>query len=617
MSFTSDSWKKSGGINRTSRHNLVRTPFAINNTLRISDTIGTDPSVNTIFDSSIIVNGDASFNGTSDFNGTVDFNEDVIFNGSITNNGPTRIVIDISQTEYLTINSNTGILPTDVISSLLLQNDSQRPSMLAYNITNTTTLDTITTNNLIFSISGDTVSVGEGFGDSTFNVFGDANISDICSNVFISNVTQSLGSRGEENVAIGVDAFINSNDNCRDNTAIGTGAMYRCTIGNGNVCLGRHALYNTDKGDLNTAIGKGSLGEAGLNYNVLDFSYNTAIGYRSGYNMLKNATNGSAQFNTFLGPQADVFDSSQSYSYSTAIGANAKIDASNQIVLGTSNENVVIPGKLGVGITNPSYPIDMSGTLYINSQNTAQGISGGTPCIKIKTNSRFSEVGIPIVSGTSWKLLTVENNTNLTGSGGDLPTPTFEQVGVNLINYHSGGGSSTGQFGYENRVQTGIGFSVRDKLILYENALAINNIGNVGIGTIFPSEKLDVSGNAIVHGNATFSDSVIISDVGSNVFISDIAQDNGSRGEENVAIGVDAFIGSTDNCRDNISIGTGAMYRCTIGNGNVCLGRHALYNTDKGDLNTAIGKGSLGEAGLNYNVLDFSYNTAIGYRSGI
>ena len=259
MSFTSDSWKKSGGINRTSRHNLVRTPFAINNTLRISDTIGTDPSVNTIFDSSIIVNGDASFNGTSDFNGTVDFN-----------------------------------------------------------------------------------------GDSTFNVFGDANISDICSNVFISNVTQSLGSRGEENVAIGVDAFINSNDNCRDNTAIGTGAMYRCTIGNGNVCLGRHALYNTDKGDLNTAIGKGSLGEAGLNYNVLDFSYNTAIGYRSGYNMLKNATNGSAQFNTFLGPQADVFDSSQSYSYSTAIGANAKIDASNQIVLGTVNENVVIPGELNV-----------------------------------------------------------------------------------------------------------------------------------------------------------------------------------------------------------------------------------------------------------------------------
>ena len=64
--------------------------------------------------------------------------------------------------------------------------------------------------------------------------------------------------------------------------------------------------------------------------------------------MLKNATNGSAQFNTFLGPQADVFDSSQSYSYSTAVGANAKIDASNQIVLGTVNENVVIPGELNV-----------------------------------------------------------------------------------------------------------------------------------------------------------------------------------------------------------------------------------------------------------------------------
>jgi len=114
------------------------------------------------------------------------------------------------------------------------------------------------------------------------------------------------------------------------------------------VCLGRHAFINPDKGDFNTAIGKGSLGEAGINYNVLDFSYNTAIGYHSGYNILKNATNGSAQFNTFLGPETDVAAYSQSYSYSTAIGAKAIIDASHQIVLGTVNENVLIPGELNV-----------------------------------------------------------------------------------------------------------------------------------------------------------------------------------------------------------------------------------------------------------------------------
>ena len=35
MSFTSDSWKKTGGINRTSRHNLVRIPKAIEGSLKI------------------------------------------------------------------------------------------------------------------------------------------------------------------------------------------------------------------------------------------------------------------------------------------------------------------------------------------------------------------------------------------------------------------------------------------------------------------------------------------------------------------------------------------------------------------------------------------------------
>ena len=291
-------------------------------------------------------------------------------------------------------------------------------------------------------------------------------ISDICSNVFISNITESMGSRGKENVAIGVDAFINSNDNCIRNTSIGTGTMFHCISGKDNTCLGKNAFFRPDKGDGNTAIGKDSLAEAGINYNVLDFSYNTAIGYRSGYNMLKDASNGSAQFNTFLGPLADVADRSQSYSYSTAIGANAKIDASHQIVLGTSDENIVIPGKL------------------------------------------------------------------------------------------------------------------------------------------------DVS------GNATFSDSVIISDICSNVFISNVTESLGSRGKENVAIGVDAFINSNDNCRDNTSIGTGTMNSCISGKENTCLGKNAFFRPDKGDGNTAIGTGSLGEAGINYSVLDFSYNTAIGYRSG-
>ena len=64
---------------------------------------------------------------------------------------------------------------------------------------------------------------------------------------------------------------------------------------------------------------------------------NTAIGYNAGINV------GSGTYNTFLGHNTTV---NQVVSNSTAIGSNAICNASNQIMLGTSSENVVIPGNL-------------------------------------------------------------------------------------------------------------------------------------------------------------------------------------------------------------------------------------------------------------------------------
>lgn len=59
MSFTSDSWKKSGGLNRTSSNNTVRTPNAINTLLAVTNEIGNDPlsSISTVFNSNVIING--------------------------------------------------------------------------------------------------------------------------------------------------------------------------------------------------------------------------------------------------------------------------------------------------------------------------------------------------------------------------------------------------------------------------------------------------------------------------------------------------------------------------------------------------------------------------------
>jgi len=95
--------------------------------------------------------------------------------------------------------------------------------------------------------------------------------------------------------------------------------------------LGNYSLQNTVGGYLNTGIGVGSL------QNVNSGNKNVAVGYIAG-NSITNGSN-----NTLLGSYSDALDGVIN---STAIGANAIVTTSNQIVLGTSSENVLIPGNI-------------------------------------------------------------------------------------------------------------------------------------------------------------------------------------------------------------------------------------------------------------------------------
>ncbi len=86
----------------------------------------------------------------------------------------------------------------------------------------------------------------------------------------------------------------------------------------------------------------------------VDASYNIAFGYNAGSNLI-NGNN-----NTFIGSNTNINSSSNTFSNSTAIGTGATIDASNQIMLGTSLQNVVVPGTLtGFGVTLPSFKVSI------------------------------------------------------------------------------------------------------------------------------------------------------------------------------------------------------------------------------------------------------------------
>jgi cytoskeletal protein CcmA (bactofilin family) len=117
------------------------------------------------------------------------------------------------------------------------------------------------------------------------------------------------------------------------NYALGTG-FPSITSGSLNLSLGFQALLKNTTGTSNVAVGNGSLVNSTIGSNK------TSIGFATGSKDI------SGNNNTYLGSLADVSSNTVIYNNSTAIGYNSKIDASNQIVLGTATETVTIPGSI-------------------------------------------------------------------------------------------------------------------------------------------------------------------------------------------------------------------------------------------------------------------------------
>ena len=156
-----------------------------------------------------------------------------------------------------------------------------------------------------------------------------------------------------------------SNTDGSANTFFGHQSGFSNTVGLKNTFIGYQSGYYDVSGNFNTFTGY----QAGFS-NKRD--NNCYFGYQGGFN------DASGSNNSFFGYKADVSSNLSPITNSTAIGANAKVDASNQIVLGTSTERVKIPGKmLCVGDASFSN-VDVSSNLKVGtggirfSDNTVQ-----------------------------------------------------------------------------------------------------------------------------------------------------------------------------------------------------------------------------------------------------
>ncbi|HPI00187.1 MAG TPA: hypothetical protein PK772_07650, partial [Chitinophagaceae bacterium] len=163
----------------------------------------------------------------------------------------------------------------------------------------------------------------------------------------------NYGLKAQENTKYGTDA-LKSNTIGFANTANGFQALYFNTAGSENTANGYQALYSNVRGHHNTANGLRAL------YSNTAGHGNTANGY---YALSYNTT---GKNNTALGFSAGVAFGFGDLNYATAIGAEAKVTASNTIQLG--NDSVT---KIFAGVGNTATLI--TGGLQVTAGMPATG----------------------------------------------------------------------------------------------------------------------------------------------------------------------------------------------------------------------------------------------------
>jgi hypothetical protein len=324
--------------------------------------------------------------------------------------------------------------------------------------------------NSILRAYGDTslnIAVGNvGIGTATpaakLDVAGDARINGLTLGRGAGDVTT--------NSALGASALV-GNTTGSFNATVGYQAMLSNTTGFHNTAVGGQALYNNTTGNNAAAVGL-----LALYYST--GTGNTAVGSTAGH----NASNDIAQFRvgadtymTLLGFGATK-DNASALTNGVAIGANAHVLQSNQVVLGNDSiTTTLLKGSVGIGTTTPTARLQVNGDLLVSDngagnlygQATLYGGAAGSPALAVLGQQGVISDGV----------------IRIDGYGGGYTGYIKQKVDS----------SGTLQF-----IQNG------------NLGLAINSTGNVGVGTAAPAYKLDVFGGLRAGDNSSTSGSVIL-----------------------------------------------------------------------------------------------------------
>ena len=454
-----------------------------------------------------------------------------------------------------------------------------------------------TTGNSFWGISsGNSFSTGDN--NTAIGAHSLANITSGFSNVALGNDALRRSTTRSNLVAVGDSALFNNgfgavefSGQAKDNTAVGSKALWQNTIGYGNTATGYLSQAFNTSGYENTSSGHRSLFQNTTGYK------NSALGLNALY------SNTTGFLNTAIGYSA--LEGNVSGSWNVGIGYNAllfnKTGYSNVVVgslalmHNTAESNIVAIGDSALHYytgNNSSLPL-----LFGN--NTAVGS-------KALYNSTIGTSNSAFGSQTLYSNQT--GNFNVAVGGKSLYANTTGggnvAVGVNSMQQNTSG---------DGNIAVGRG-------ALYGG---INSSGdyNIAIGVLSLMSNVS-GGHNIAIGTAALDSAT---NATSSVAIGDSAMYSFKGGGENsnIALGSKALF-SNVNAGGNTAIGHGTLYK-NKGGGNTAVGDLTLYANDFGINNTGTGVFSLynsygdnnsaigGESMLNNSRGDD--NTALGYTS--
>jgi hypothetical protein len=276
----------------------------------------------------------------------------------------------------------------------------------------------------------------KGSGNSFFGSYAGEWNTEGDNNAFFGNVAGGTNTTGYSNSFFGAYAG-SANSTARENSFFGYSAGSGNTTGTSNSYVGVFAGSAGSTASENSFLGWGT---GGFNTTGGD---NTFIGYGAG------SSNTNESNNTLVGASSD---GAAGITNATAIGYRAKVTQSNSLILGGINgiNGATADTNVGMGTTSPNYRLHIyhTGTyprIYV------QGDTGRYPGFQLGFDSAGSKVAL---------VRAVEQETN----------------------------------------GTALQFYTRTDASAMVQGMVINDVGNVGIGTANPTERLQVAGNLKVSG---------------------------------------------------------------------------------------------------------------------